>query len=100
HYIFLRLPHEVKALFSEWLEAHFPDRAGHVMSLVKQASGGRDYDSRFGRRQTGRGAYADMLATRFRVACKRCDLTGRRYQHSLDCSQFQAPGQQQLGLNL
>lgn len=100
HYIFLRLPHEVKTLFVEWLEAHFPDRAAHVMSLVRQASGGRDYDRRFGVRQTGRGAYAEMLGERFRAACKRRGLTSDRYQQPLDCSQFVRPGQQQLGLDL
>jgi len=100
HYIFLRLPHEVKSLFVEWLEAHFPDRAGHVMSLVKQASGGNDYDNRFGVRQTGRGAYADMLGNRFRAACRRNGLLLERYQHKLDCGQFRRPGPRQLGLNL
>jgi DNA repair photolyase len=99
-YIFLRLPHEVKALFTEWLATHFPERAGHVMSLVRQASGGRDYDSRFGARQTGRGAYADMLGARFRLACRRFGLTRDRYQRRLDCSRFERPGQQQLGLDL
>lgn len=100
HYIFLRLPHEVKTLFVEWLEAYFPDRAKHVMSLVKQASGGRDYDNRFGIRQTGRGAYADMLGKRFKAACRRHNLGANRYQQRLDCEQFERPGQQQLGLNL
>jgi DNA repair photolyase len=87
-------------LFVEWLQAHFPDRSGHVMSLVRQASGGRDYDNRFGRRQTGRGAYADMLGARFRAACRRLGLDGERYQESLDRSQFEPPGAPQLGLDL
>ena len=99
-YIFLRLPHEVKTLFVEWLAAHFPDRAEHVMSLVKQASGGRHYDHRFGVRQRGRGAYADMLGARFRAACKRFGLDASRYQLKLRCDRFRPPGQQQLGLNL
>ena len=100
HYIFLRLPHEVADLFREWLETHFPDRAAHVMSLVRQASGGRDYDNRFGVRQTGRGAYADMLGKRFRAAAKRYGLLPERYQQKLDCTQFIRPGLQQLGLDL
>ncbi len=100
HYIFLRLPHEVADLFQEWLGTHFPDRAAHVMSLVRQASGGRDYDNRFGVRQTGRGPYADMLAERFRAACRRLRLGRERYQQNLDCNQFIKPGQQQLGLDL
>ncbi len=99
-YIFLRLPHEVKTLFSEWLAVHFPDRAEHVMSLVRQASGGRDYDNRYGVRQRGRGPYADMLGSRFRAACRRHALAGDRYQQKLNCRRFTPPGQQQLGLNL
>ncbi len=97
-YIFLRLPHEVSELFQDWLAAHFPERASHVMSLVRQASGGRDYDNRFGHRQTGRGAYAELLAKRFRVACKKLDLTEGEYQQVLDTSGFVRPGAQQLGL--
>jgi DNA repair photolyase len=99
HYIFLRLPHEVRDLFVEWLHSHFPDRAERVMSLVRQASGGRDYDNRFGVRQTGRGAYADMLGKRFRAASKRYGLAPERYQRSLDCTRFARPGQHQLGLD-
>jgi len=99
-YIFLRLPHEVSQLFQEWLQVHFPDRASHVMSLVRQAAGGQDYDNRFGIRQTGRGPYANMLASRFRAACRRQDLSADRYQRKLDCGRFVRPGRQQLDLNL
>ncbi len=99
-YMFLRLPHEVKHLFQEWLQLHFPERAKHVMSLVRQASGGKDYDSRFGIRQRGRGPYAEMLGSRFRAACKSFELNSNRYQQKLDCQQFLRPGGQQLGLNL
>ncbi len=97
-YIFLRLPHEVKAIFVDWLREHFPDRADHVMSLVREASGGKDYDHRYGLRQTGRGAYADMLAARFRAACRKRGLICGEYQRELDRSQFVKPGAQQLGL--
>ena len=97
-YIFLRLPHEVRDLFVEWLETHFPDRAQRVMSLVREAGGGRDYDNRFGFRQTGRGAYAEMLGKRFRAACARNSLERDRYQQTLRCDLFEAPGQRQLGL--
>ena len=100
HYIFLRLPNEVKDLFDEWLGAHFPDRRAHVMSLVRQASGGRDYDHRFGIRQTGRGPYAAMLAARFKTACQKFGLKMESYQHALDCQQFLHPGKKQLLLEL
>ncbi len=97
-YIFLRLPHELGGLFTEWLDTHFPDRAERVMSLIRQAGGGRDYDNRFGVRQTGRGPYAKMLASRFNTAARRLGLNARDYQHVLDCNRFSRPGQQQLGL--
>lgn len=99
HSIFLRLPHEVAPLFKDWLATHFPDRASRVMSLVRQASGGRDYDSRYGVRQRGRGPYADMIAKRFRTAARRLGLDRERYQQRLDCTQFDRPGQRQLGLD-
>ena len=98
HYVFLRLPHEVLPLFVEWLDTHFPDRAGHVMSLVRQAAGGREYDARFGIRQQGRGPYAEMLAARFRAATRRFRLLPGRHEDRLDCTAFEPPGQRQLGL--
>jgi DNA repair photolyase len=39
-YVMLRLPWEVKDLFQQWLETHFPLKAQHVMSLVRQIRGG------------------------------------------------------------
>jgi len=99
HYIFLRLPHEVLDIFTAWLETHYPDRKERVLSLVRQASGGRTYDSRFGVRQTGRGAYATMLASRFRTASRKHGIEPGNYAHTLDCTQFLRPGQQQLGLD-
>jgi DNA repair photolyase len=98
-YIFLRLPHELLDIFTAWLETHFPDRKERVLSLVRQASGGRAYDARFGVRQTGRGAYADMLASRFQAASRKLGLAASSYQHSLDRTQFFKPGVQQMGLD-
>ncbi|KTD46960.1 Radical SAM superfamily protein [Legionella rubrilucens] len=73
-YVLVRLPYEVKTLFREWLTKHFPDRAGHVMSLINQMRGGKDYDATFGKRMRGEGEYANLLETRFRLACKRYQL--------------------------
>lgn len=93
-YVLLRLPLEIAELFEEWLQAHFPERAAHVMSLIRQSRGGKDYDSRFGARMRGEGAFADLLAQRFALARKRLGLD-RRSGFALDCSQF-APPQRQL----
>ncbi|MGH8454800.1 MAG: PA0069 family radical SAM protein, partial [Nevskiales bacterium] len=83
-------PHEVKDLFREWLTTHEPGKAAHVMSLINQARGGRDYDSRWGLRQTGTGEYAEMLAQRFRAACKRYGLD-RREGRGLNSKIFLPP---------
>jgi DNA repair photolyase len=73
-YIVLRLPHEVNDLFQDWLKQHFPDRASHVMSLIRDMRGGRDNDPRFGSRMRGTGPIAQLLQGRFRVACSRLGL--------------------------
>ncbi|MES1203898.1 MAG: radical SAM protein, partial [Pseudomonadota bacterium] len=68
---------------------HFPDRAGHVMSVLRQMRGGKDYDSTWGERQTGRGPFAEMIALRFHRACARLGLNSVRLE--LDASQFRKP---------
>ena len=92
-YVLLRLPLEIAELFEDWLRAHFPQRAEHVMSLVRQCLGGANYDSRFGLRMRGEGPFADLLARRFQVACKRLGLN-RRELRGLDCQRFAPPGAQ------
>ena len=62
-YILLRLPLELKDLFSEWLETHYPDKADHVLNLLRQSHGGALYRSEFGERMRGTGPYADLLET-------------------------------------
>jgi DNA repair photolyase len=90
-YILLRLPHEVKTLFREWLDVHYPDRARHVMSLINQARGGKDYDAQFGQRMVGTGPYAQLLRTRFELAARRLGLSPANDRHILDPSRFRAP---------
>jgi len=97
-WILLRLPHEIKQIFEEWLETHMPERSSHVMSLMRQASGGQRYDSRFGIRQRGKGAYAEMIDQRFRAACRRYGIEAERRKETHDCDQFRRPGQRQMTL--
>jgi DNA repair photolyase len=77
-YSLVRLPHEVKLLFREWLQQHMPDRARHVMALIQDSRGGRDNDPQFGRRMTGTGAWARLLADRFNLAVRRLGLHAER----------------------
>jgi DNA repair photolyase len=73
-YVMLRLPNEVEGLFIEWLQEHYPDRAEHVLSLVRQLSGGALYRAQFHRRQRGSGPFAALIEARFRTARKRLKL--------------------------
>jgi DNA repair photolyase len=100
-YSLLRLPHEVKDLFREWLQQHMPDRAQHVMSLIQEARGGRDNDPQFGSRMSGTGAWAQLLTDRFRLAVKRLGLRSDR-EVALRTDLFRPPreGTPQLELGL
>jgi DNA repair photolyase len=90
-YVLLRLPHELKILFRDWLAEHYPDRAKHVMSLINQASGGKDYDSAFGTRMRGTGPYAELLRTRFALAKRKLGFAGADERYELNTTLFRAP---------
>lgn len=88
-YVLLRLPLEIKDLFTEWLQAHYPDRAERVMTLVRDCRGGRAYDSEWGKRMKGSGPFADMVARRFAMACRRNGLDKRSWE--MDTTLFRKP---------
>lgn len=93
NFVILRLPLEIRDIFVEWLHAHVPDRANHVLSLIRQMRGGKDYDAAWGERQSGTGPYAWQIARRFEIATKKLGIGyGRREIRSLDCTQFRVPG--------
>jgi DNA repair photolyase len=88
-YVLLRLPHELRQMFEDWLAVHFPDRAKHVLSLVRETRGGALNDSRFHHRFSGQGVYADLLLRRFTRAVKQWGLDEAR--EGLDCTKFAVP---------
>jgi DNA repair photolyase len=93
-YVVMRLPNELKTLFKEWLQEHYPERAEHVISIVHQMRGGRDNDPRFGTRMSGTGNFAELIEKRFDIACRRFNLNGHgsgRKPPELDCSRFRPP---------
>jgi DNA repair photolyase len=100
-YILIRLPHEVKDLFREWLAQHFPERAAHVMALIRDMRGGRDNDPQFGSRMRGQGPLAALLRSRFQLACGRLGLSGAGREIPQPTHLFRRPGpggQLSLGL--
>lgn len=99
-YVLLRLPHEVKQLFRQWLAEHYPDRARHVMSLINQARGGKDYDAEFGVRMRGTGPYAELLRSRFELAARRLGFDAAASTHDLNTTLFVSPAaESQLSLD-
>ena len=92
------LPLEVKTLFRDWLARHFPLRAARVMARVNDLRGGRDYDSEFGSRMSGKGEYSTLIAKRFARMCVKHGLhSGERF--TLDTCRFRVPGRgEQLNL--
>ena len=92
-YVLLRLPHELRQLFGEWLSAHFPDRAARVLSLIQSTRDGKLYDSAWGKRMSGVGPYAWMIGRRFEVASNRLGFEKISLRHDLFDPPRRAPKQ-------
>jgi DNA repair photolyase len=75
-YVLLRLPHQIKALFLDWLARNFPERAGHVETLIRGARGGKLYDATHGVRMRGEGPVAEQIGRVFKVFRRRYGLDG------------------------
>ena len=88
-YVLLRLPHEIKDLFKQWLDIHKPLKADHIMSLIRQSRGGKEYDNRYGFRMRGTGQYAQLIARRFALAKKKYGLNDPR--EAMNTSSFIKP---------
>jgi len=97
-YVLLRLPLEVAPLFEEWLYQHFPLKAEHVLTRIRDTRDGELYRAQFGQRMHGSGAFAAIIGRRFEAACQRLDLGGREL--TLDTQLFRVPAAEndQLGL--
>ncbi len=98
-YVMLRLPREVGVIFEDWLRNHYPLKAGHVLSSVRDVRDGKTNDSQFGSRLKGTGSYASIIAQRFQLCCSRLGLN--REHQALDTTLFRPPrdeGPQQMSL--
>ncbi|HWM82482.1 MAG TPA: PA0069 family radical SAM protein [Pseudolabrys sp.] len=97
-YVLLRLPLEVRDLFREWLLANYPDRYRHVMKLIRDMRGGKDYDSAWGSRMKGTGPYAWLIGRRFEVACEKYGLNQKKRRLTLEHFHPAPAGSEQLSL--
>lgn len=98
-YVMLRLPLEIAGLFTEWLEAHYPDRAKKVMSLMRSMHKGEDYRSEWKLRQRGDGPYAQLVAARFRKAARRLGLAVTR-RNAVRTDLFKPPTLKEAGTQM
>ena len=99
-YVLLRLPLEIRDLFSEWLKENFPDRHDHVFRLVRDTRGGKDYDSAWGKRMTGAGPVAWMIGRRFELACERLGFNTAKRKVTTEHFRPPRPASEQLALFL
>ncbi|MFZ0237245.1 MAG: PA0069 family radical SAM protein, partial [Xanthobacteraceae bacterium] len=97
-YVLLRLPLELKDLFREWLIENFPDRYRHVINLIRETRGGKDYDSSWGKRMAGSGPIAWMIGRRFEVACERLGFNLTSVKTTTEHFQPPRPSAEQLDL--
>lgn len=96
-YIMIRLPHEVRGLFRDWLDCHRPDSAARVMNRIRDMRGGQENDPRFGRRMTGDGVFADLVRQRFERAVARLGFPD---MPEFNCRLFRPPESEGSQLSL
>ncbi len=72
--IVLRLPGEVKDLFCDWLDAHYPARRNKVLNTIRSLREGKLNTAEWGERMVGKGAFGKALDLRFALAVRRLGL--------------------------
>ncbi len=99
-YVVLRLPLELRDMFREWLQVHFPDRLGRAVSLMQSMRNGKDYEAQWGRRMAGSGPYAWMIGRRFEMAAQRLGFSETRRSLRNDLFRKPAPAANEAGAQL
>ncbi len=86
HYTVLRLPHELREVFVNWLRHHYPDRADRVLARIMDLRGGKKFnDSEFFTRMKGVGAWSELIRMRFEMATRKHGLSRDKL---LTCSEL------------
>lgn len=89
NYIVLRLPHAVKDIFLDWLDAHEPGKKDRIVARLLDLRGGRLNDARFGTRGRGEGPFADQIRQLFAITARRLGLA--RTAPALSTAHFRRP---------
>ena len=73
-HVILRLPYQVKDLFENWLQEHFPDERDKVINRLKSIRSGALNSGEFGKRMRGEGIFADQIHQLFKVSCRKAGI--------------------------
>ena len=90
-YQMLRLPLSVQPVFFSWLQQNYPQYRDRIENRVRQVHGGKIYDSRFGHRMRGSGAFAENIRTTYRAFSRKFGLD--RPLKPPDTSRFRPPAE-------
>ncbi len=90
-YVVLRLPHELRDMFREWLQVHYPDKLKRAVSLMQSMREGKDYEAQWGLRMAGSGPYAWMIGRRFEMAARRLGFSETKRTLRADLFRKPAP---------
>jgi DNA repair photolyase len=90
-FVFLRLPGSVAKVFEERLRRDLPLRAERVLNRVREARGGKLYDSRWGVRGRGQGTYAEAARALFESTARRLGMN-EDFHGSPGDDTFRRPG--------
>lgn len=93
--IVVRLPHGVKELFSDWLDAHFADRKDKILNRLRDMRDGKLNDPNFGSRMSGKGPFAESIHQMFDLHRRKLGLSAKL---ELSTDAFRRPRGPQLGL--
>lgn len=96
NYIVVRLNGQLKAIFSDWLEHHYPDRYKKVLHQIEDLHGGKVNDTREGVRMSGEGKYAELIRLVFQLHYRK--HFGSNTVFKTNCELFTRSNKGQLGL--
>jgi len=95
-YIMLRLPYQVKDLFTDWLQHTYPLKSNKVINRIKQVRDGEMSCSMFGQRLIGTGTIAKNIEQLFKTSATRLELNTAKLE--LDTTQFKRSSNNQLDI--
>ncbi|PPK86397.1 DNA repair photolyase [Neolewinella xylanilytica] len=67
-YNIVRLNDDIADIFTDWVQRTYPDRADRILNRIRDCRGGHLGEKRFGIRQHGSGAIAEVIQQQYAIA--------------------------------